>query len=314
MRAIKFVEKNKVVLIDDYSAGKVDTHVLISSIYTGISCGTETAWLSGKMPYEFPGIPGYLGVGKILDIGSKVKRTDIKVGQIVWAGQAHASIFSQIPSVIQPLPENIDLEAATFLHLAAIGLHCLHRGMAAKDQTLYVIGQGFLGQLTAQVGKCLGMNVITSDISDTRVQLSKKYTTEYAYNARNPELLKKIDSFGGVDVIINSTGAANLEDSLINLLKNNGRLVLQGMTPKVAFDYFPALIREISIIFSQDSSRDEDRQIINFLSEGKLNITPLITHRLSPEQAVEFYGKIQSSTDIILGALINWRKEDNRED
>ena len=56
--------------------------ILIETIYSGVSWGTETAWLSGKMPYKFPAIPGYLSLGRVLHVGAATGRTDITVGQL----------------------------------------------------------------------------------------------------------------------------------------------------------------------------------------------------------------------------------------
>jgi threonine dehydrogenase-like Zn-dependent dehydrogenase len=105
---------------------------------------------------------------------------------------------------------------------------------------------------------------------------------------------------------VNSTGAAGLEDSLIELLKPKGSLVAQGMTSEVSFSLYAALNKEISIVVSADSTREEDRQCIRFLSEQKLAILPLITHRITPHEAVELYVKPKGES--VLGTVIDWRR------
>jgi len=244
-------------------------------------------------------------VGKVLHVGEKTGRDDIAVGETVWVGGFHAKLINQVPIVVQPLPSGIDLAAATFIHLAAIGLHCLNRAQSRAGEVLYVVGQGFLGQLTAQVGRILGMTVVVSEVAPFRLEMSRKHSCKRCYSVDDGNLTKELAALGGADVIVNSTGAADMEDALIALLNRGGRLVAQGMTPTVSFRLYPALGKEVSVVISADSTRDEDKQCIQFLAEGKLNIAPLITHRVSPQEAVNLYAK-RAGADV-LGTVIDWR-------
>ncbi|MDY6914584.1 MAG: hypothetical protein SVT52_09035 [Planctomycetota bacterium] len=306
MKAIRFIEKNKVRLEDIAAPAAAEDRILIETIYSGISWGTETAWLTGKSPFNFPGIPGYLSVGKVLHVGRDTGRDDITAGQTVWAGGPHSQRVNQVPAVVQPLPEGIDLKSACFCHLAAIALHCLNRAGAAAGETLYVAGQGFLGQLTAQAGGILGMNVFAGDLLPERLATSRGHSCDKVFRADDPALRQAILAAGGADVIVNSTGAAGLEDSLIELLATHGRLVAQGMTPRVDFDLYKGLGREISVLLAEDATRQEDVQCIDLILKGKFRVAPLITTELSPGQAVDWYTR--SNRDDILGAIIDWSR------
>lgn len=305
MRAIVFTEPNVVRLTDVPDPQPRADRILIETLFSAVSWGTETAWLTGKMPYNYGSVPGYLSVGRVIHCGEETGRPEIAEGQVVWAGGYHAQRIDQIPEVVQPLPANLDRVPAAYAHLAAIGLHCLNRAEAKAGEALYVVGQGLLGQLTAQMGRVLGMRVVASEISQFRSELSRQYSCEQVFHPEDPQLREAINASGGPDVIVNSTGVPGLEDSLIELLKPRGRLVPQGMAPTVCYNLYRAHGKEVAILNSADATREEDRQSLHLLAEGELTVSPLITHRISPREAVELY--TQSNKESILGTVIDWR-------
>jgi 2-desacetyl-2-hydroxyethyl bacteriochlorophyllide A dehydrogenase len=306
MKAIIFEEVGKATYGDFPDPHSSPERILVETLYSGLSWGTENAWLEGKYPhgFRFPGISGYLSVGRVLHVGEKTGRPDVQEGDLVYAGGYHAQRIDQVPIVIQPLPPGIDLAAASFVHFAAIGLHGLNRSGCQAGEALYVHGQGLLGQMTAQAGRALGMNVVAANLSPTRVEQSRTVSCQDAFEARDPALKRRLDELGGPDVIVNSTGVSGLEDELIASLKPGGRLVLQGMTPRVSFDYWPAHTRQITVVFPADSGRDEDLQCIEWLHEKKIQIAPLITHRLSPQEMVKLYGTRPAEN--MLGVVADW--------
>ena len=76
MKAIVFQKKGKVALKDFPDPVPTADRILIKTLLSGISLGTETAWLLGKMPFDYPGIPGYLSLGEVLYVGEDTGRTD----------------------------------------------------------------------------------------------------------------------------------------------------------------------------------------------------------------------------------------------
>ena len=308
MKAVIFEELGKATYGDLPDPRPSSERILIQTLYSGLSWGTENAWLQGKYPhgFSFPGISGYLSVGRVLHVGENTGRQDLNEGDLVYAGGTHSELIDQVPVVVQPLPPGTDLAAASFIHFAAIGLHGLHRSGCRAGEVLYVHGQGLLGQMTAQAGRALGMQVVAADVSNTRVEQSRAVSCRDAFEVNDPALQQRLDELGGPDVIVNSTGVSGLENALIDLLKPGGRLVLQGMTPEVSFDFWPAHTRQITVFFPADSDREEDRQGIEWLQEQKINIAPLITHQVSPPEMAKLYGT--KPPENMLGVVADWSR------
>ena len=88
-RAVVIPAANEVVLRDVVLTPAGDNDVTIETCYTSISAGTERMLLAGRMPHpmlQFPVIPGYETVGRIIATGSNVPRE--MLDKMVYVGGA----------------------------------------------------------------------------------------------------------------------------------------------------------------------------------------------------------------------------------
>ena len=181
-----------------------DGEVLVETVYSGLSAGTELAYVKGTDPgftsrrdlelgafvpdgppsRAFP-IPvmGYMEVGRVV----ASRRDDLEPGRLVGAAYGHRSCaVLGTDSVVVPVPEGVDPVLGIYLAqmgpIAANGL--LHAaqdqpeedpdlGAGVRDRQVLVTGAGVVGLLTAMFAVLHGArSVVVADPDPSRLAVA----------------------------------------------------------------------------------------------------------------------------------------------
>ena len=141
--------------------------VVIETLWSGVSAGTERLLFTGRMP-PFPGmgyplVPGYESVGRVVEAGPEAQ---IEIGAQVFVPGArcfgavrglHGGAASRLvapASRVVPVPAALG-DKAVLLALTATAYHALAGSPAASDCIL-IVGHGVLGRLLARLTLALG--------------------------------------------------------------------------------------------------------------------------------------------------------------
>jgi 2-desacetyl-2-hydroxyethyl bacteriochlorophyllide A dehydrogenase len=301
---------------------------------SAISVGTERWALMGKRPkgdVTFPCIPGYLSVGKIVDKGSEVKGYDI--GQRVnfvaaripdgytgnWmCGHISPALVNVNPENIDPLwdlpyceivPEAVSAEVATFAGLAGVACRGIEMAGLKLGDNVVVVGQGFIGQMAAQICRLKGARVIAADILPGRVELSAKYSADFAVNSKEENLTEFVHSLypDGADVVIDTTGSDRMINEEISFLRMWGKLIFQGWYPGNSSLFLHNFQNNfVTAYFPSGHAGMAVRQVLQWMDDSKLVVEPLITHRFLVKDAIEAYDLVLNKPEEILGVLFTW--------
>ncbi len=302
-----------------------DEEILVRSLCTGISVGTERWYLTGKVKGvadRYPLIPGYQRIGVVEEAGRSV--THFKPGDRVWLGAwamrldpadglsgggSHSQYAVAHQSRALPVPEQVTTEEAALATLAAVGQEGLALTPAKLDELVVVIGQGMVGLMSAQLARLMGAYVVTSDLIERRVALSGKYCADLAVNASRDRLEDVVRRLSpeGADLIIDTSGNSRLFASDVALLKRPGKLCLQGYFPEpIQVDFHDAHWKRITVAFPMGFEMEGVRRAFHLLERKKVTISPLITHRIKSENALEAYRLLLEQPDDIVGMVLIW--------
>ena len=282
--------------------------VLVETLVSGVSTGTEKMLFEGTMP-SFPGmgyplVPGYESVARILQAGPASGR---EVGQLVFVPGAScfegaAGLFGATARHLIvpgnrtfPVPAALEEEAA-LLALAATAYHAVRRACRPVE---LIIGHGVLGRLIARIVMAVGYPPPTV----WEAKPSRRSGAE-GYRVIDPAIDRDV-RFKGV---IEASGNPEAIDVAIGHLEKQGELVLAGFYgDRIGFDFAPAFMREISISISAEFKPSDVEAVLALIENNRLSLRELITHHASPADAEEAYHTAFTNPDC-LKMVIDWRK------
>lgn len=262
------VNDGSVKLIETPPPTVMDDFVLVETLYSAVSAGTERSLTAfgGKSliqkALERPDqvkkvmekmstdgilttlettfarlnepIPlGYSGVGIVRACGTGV--TTVSTGDLVaMAGQAYHSEVNRVnKNLIVKLPDSLkDYRQGAFCALGAIALQGIHQAKVLPGETVAVIGLGLLGHITARILAAYGCDVIGYDIVDRALPATRLKAFLLSNDENAVEMTKSLTKGRGVDKVIITAASDSNEpmDLGAAILRDRGIICMIGVT------------------------------------------------------------------------------------
>jgi L-iditol 2-dehydrogenase len=325
MKAKRVVFKSRgVVEVEDFEVdGPRPGHLLVKTVFSLISPGTETAFLMAlpNTPGVFPQYPGYSSIGIVEDVGENVE--DFKRGDFVASAMGHSSYVLVSKDDVLRVPEGLQAEEAAFFNLASIALQGIRKGFIELGNSVVVVGQGLVGLLATQFAALSGaFPLIAVDMISNRLKLSTKLGADYVVNPTEVDAVEEVMRLTdgrGADVVIEATGNPNAIPVALNMAGRLGRVVILG-SPRglstVNF-YMPIHRKGLIVIGAHNNVRpryeslphfwtdkDDMKLALKLMAQGKLKVRELISLKMPVEKAPEAYRLIMERKEGILGVLL----------
>ena len=298
--------------------------------------GILNAYKTAMSRLEMPSPLGYSSSGIVIEVGKGV--TDIKVGDSVacaGAGYAsHAEVIYVPKNLCAVVPKYVPLDWAAFTTLGAIAMQGIRQADLRVGEHVAVIGLGLLGQLTVQILKASGCCVIGIDLDYDKIKLAMKSGADKAVlRSKNLEnLINNFTDSNGVDAVIITAATSSNDPFLLapEIARDRAKVVLVGVA-KLDFPREPYYRKELSLVLARsygpgryDTQYEEEGidypieyvrwtekrnmdAVLNLMTEKKLNIALLISHRFNIEHARKAYDLILGKTkEKFLGVLFEY--------
>ncbi len=307
--------------------------LLIQTHYSLISAGTELACLSGvEAWFPFPGTPGYASVGEVVDVGGQV--TDFALGDIVYSMGGHQQyqrLDSSNPRALcVKVPAGMNLAQAVFTRMVCVAFTALRVSTIELGDYVAVTGLGLVGNFAAQLAGLQGGRVIGLDLSGRRVELARACGVAHAL-VLNPATLEEdaaaITGGAGVTTLIEATGNPRALPPALPLVGRYGEVILLG-TPRGAYESdLTEVLRHVHLdglgnvtfkgahewrypvprdAFVKHSIRRNAELTLELIRAGELQVAPLHSHTLKPEQAEQAYNGLKHQKDEYIGVVFDW--------
>lgn len=280
-------------------------------------CGTDRhiwewdEWAAGRIPVGI--VTGHEFVGVVDAVGSAV--TTVAPGRRVSAeghlcsgtdllartGQAHIARDTQIFGIdrdgcfadyivvpeqnVWPVhPDVPDKFAAIFDPLGNAVHTVMEAGVSARS--VLVSGVGIIGLMGVTVAKAAGAaRIYCTDVNPERLALARRLGADEAFDVRQGEgWIKDIQrdtAGGGVDVLLEMSGAASALDQGFRALRNGGRAALLGLPAKsVTFDFNSNIIFKGCTVLGINGRKVWETwyQAEALLRSGRLRLDEIVTH------------------------------------
>ncbi len=288
-----------------------------------------------------PMVLGYSSAGRIVKVGPGLE--GFKVGDRVacgGGGQAVHAEFASIPEhLMTPIPETLSFESAAFTTIGAIAMQGFRLAEVGVGSRVAVIGLGLLGLLTTGIANAAGCQVLGVDLDPKRVTLAKQMGAQRAVSREQAQEAAEVFSLGhGVDAVLICADTKENDPVVLagEIARDRAKVVAVGaigleIPRKIYYE------KELSLIVSRsygpgryDPDYEENgldypigyvrwtenrnmASFINLLAQGKLDVSPLITHRIPIQEGKRAYELI-TSEEPHLGVLLTYGDEEIPEE
>ena len=300
---------NAPLIVDEIEIPAPGRGQVLVRVYCSGICGKQIEEISAERDAYLPHLLGHEGGGTVEAVGEGV--TQVKVGDpVVMHWRKGAGIESDFPKYIwrdktiggglittfnewalvsenrlTPICEGTPHEIAALMGCAVTtGLGVVFNEAKRKPgESIAVIGCGGVGLNIIQAASLVSAYPIYAiDIRQDKLDMAKKFGADEILNAQEQKYFT-----GRIDVVVDCTGQVGIIEQGLNITAPRGRMILVGVPhgdqdSTLKFQNMRRHFTGKKIIFSNGGNSDPNIDIPNYLklySEGKLNLTDLITHR-----------------------------------
>jgi len=303
--------------------------VLVKTAYSGLNhldIFVTAGWAGLNL--KFPHILGSDGCGKVLELGSAIQNSSIRVGNMVTInpgtscgecsicesgnqnfcdkfsikGEFEQGTFAEqfsIPAAnVLKIPDGFPLNeaaAAPLSYLTAWRMLTTKTHVKVGDIVFIQGGSGGVSICALQIAKYFGAIVIVSTSTEEKAKKIRNLGADHVINYKeNPDYLKfvykDLTQRKGCDIVVDSVGTLTFENSL-RLLKKGGKLVTCGATtgPTSKINLNSVFWNQLEILGSTMSNQKEFREVMELVFNGKLKTVIGKEFSLSEAQKAEKY-------------------------
>lgn len=287
-KAVVFTAPEHLELRDVNLRDLEPSDVLVETFWTSISAGTEKMLFMGRLPKmqmtEYPVIPGYETVGKVIKIGSDVPEEYL--GKFVYVSgsfgytDVNAAFGGASQYVVSPYHKTTrldmleDVSLGLALPLAATALHIVDLA-AVTDKRILVLGEGAVGLLVCDFAKLFNAALVAAtDLSDFRLS---KSSAHLRINVAHTSLEEALGSML-FDAVIDCTGSMKAIEDSLRFLKMNGTLVLGGYYERIDLAYHFAFMKEIKILAAKQWALGDLDRTLAIMANKTIDFKRIFTH------------------------------------
>jgi L-iditol 2-dehydrogenase len=315
--------------------------LLIRTRASGI-CGSDLMeWYRIK---KAPLVLGHEITGEVVEVGAGIQ--DFKIGDRVFSSHhvpcgecrycmaGHQSVcellrtthfdpggfaeYIRVPRINVELgtlriPDSMTFDEGSFIEPLACVVRAQRFADIGPGQTVLVIGSGISGLLHLQLARACGAaRIIATDISEYRLNAAKRFGADGVIHGAEdvPARLREANEGRLADRVIVCTGAMPGIQQAIKSLDRGATLLFFAPTaagidvPIPLFDFWRD---EIKVVTSYAGSGADLQESLRLISERKVRVGEMVTHRLplaQTELGFELTASGQDSIKVIIDPLI----------
>nr|WP_106780710.1 alcohol dehydrogenase catalytic domain-containing protein [Lysinibacillus timonensis] len=327
MKAIVYTEPNKVECQVVSKPTVTEGYVLLKNAYAGI-CGTDLNIFAGTHPRaKAPLILGHEFSATIesehpkYPIGTKVTVNPlISCGICIpcTTGQSHVCehlklvgidvdggmaeyITVEVDKVI-PLPENVSLELGALSEPIAVAVHAVRKANFLVGDRAVVYGAGTIGLCVALTLRAYGASeVIVIEANELRLEKAGQLGFK-TFSPLKDDIVKEIAEMteqSGIDYVFDCAGHPSVLSQVTEIVKVQGTIVIVAAYKKpTEMNLIQGMFKELTIQFVRVYTNRDIELALNLLTKVP-QFSEIITHVLTPEQAMEGFELLTTPTNAI---------------
>ena len=342
MKALTYLERGKFALTEKPTPQILDSRDAIVRVTLGSICTSDLHIRHGSVPRAVPGITvGHEMVGMVESVGSAVKnltpgdRVAVNVETFCgecffckkgfvnnctdpnggWAlgcridgGQTEYVRVPYADQGLTPIPDSVADEQALFVgDVLATGFWATRISEITPEDTVLIIGAGPTGICTLL---CVMLKsprrIIVCEKDPARIDFVREHYPDVL--VCNPE---ECDAFtpahsdhGGADVVLEVAGAKDTFELAWRCARPNAIVTVVALYDEAQTLPLPDMYGKNLIFKTGGVDGCDCAEILRLIEEGKIDTTPLITHRFKLEDIEEAYRIFENKLDGVIKIAI----------
>jgi threonine dehydrogenase-like Zn-dependent dehydrogenase len=304
--------------------------LLVRARLTAISVGTEIRvfraqpvdeagrFLHERVPFVLPAENGYSMVGEVTAVGSEAGGFD--VGERVFSPSPHKEVAAVPAALAVKLPETITDEQGVLLSILEVGHISLRRGSPSPGENVAVVGQGVIGLSALALAHALGFRTAAIDFVAERLQIARRLGADLAISPAEADFTQRVRELfdgEGADLVIEAASRWDAVQTSMDVAAHEARIVIAARhtdVPKYNPVGHPYLGKKLTLLTSYGypppgQRWDRRRSIaltLDLLSRGRVDVAPMITHRIDAASIPEMYRRLDAGDQTIVGVIAQW--------
>lgn len=338
-RAVYFTAPHQVSVQEEPLPSPAADQVLVQTMVSAISAGTELLFYRGQAPadipvdetisalagdFNFPLKYGYAAVGRVIATGAEV--VPAWQGRLVFAFHPHESHFLSSPDELIPVPPDLLPEEAAFLPNMETAVNFLQDGQPVIGEQVVVFGQGVVGLLTTSLLARLPLaGLVTLDCAVLRREKSLALGAQSSLDPEAPDVLAQLNSLlavesadAGADLTYELSGNPAALDLVIASTGFNGRVVIGSWygQKRAALDLggrfhrsrLSLISSQVSTIAPQWSGRWNKARRLQTAWQMLRQVRPelLISHRFPVDRAPQAYDLLDQHPEETIQVILTY--------
>lgn len=334
-RQIVFTAPCRAELLENEVPVPAAGQVLVKTVYSTISSGTERANLVGdptvsylSSPTDkpvFPRMLGYSSAGIVYAVGNNVRK--VKVGDRVavsWGKHSEYQLMDE--KNVHPLLEQNSFQDGALSMIGTFPMAAIRKCRLEIGESAIVMGLGVLGLLAVQLLRAAGAcPVIAVDPVEEKRVKALTMGADIVLDPFAPDFAGQVCALtsGGVKVAIEVTGNGKALDQVLDCMARFGRVALLGCTRSSDFtiDYYRKVHGPgISLIGAHTNARpdvesspglwttgDDLCALLQLTAMRRIRLEQMVEEIHSPAEAPEVFGRLAVEKHFPV-VQFDWRK------
>jgi alcohol dehydrogenase len=235
-----------------------------------------------------------------------------RFGNTLNGAQAEYLLVPHAQANLAKIPDELSDEQVVLLaDIASTGFSGAEAGGVRIGDAVAVFAQGPIGLCATAGARLMGAALVIGVEGDpTRLAMAQRMGADVVLNYHEVDVAAEIKRLtgGGADVTIEALGTQQTFEQALCALRPGGTLSSLGVYSgklQLPYDAFAAGLGDHRIITTLcPGGKERMRRLMEVVRTGRVDLTPLITHRFGLEQIVEAYDLFGERRDGVLKVAI----------
>lgn len=327
--------------IEDVETPMVGAGEVLVRVRAATTCGTDLKIFQRgyvERVIKLPTVFGHEWAGDVVEVGAGLewphKGMRVRAGNsapclrctmcqkgkynlcenMIWLWGAYAE-YIKVPARMvtvnmQEIPQHVSYEEAAVAEPLACVLHGVEEVGVRLGDSIAIIGAGPIGLLHLLTVKKMGAEkVIIVDLVEERLDFARKLGADETVNAgkeRVEEKVRFLTGGYGADVVIEAIGLPATWEQALRLVRKGGKVLEFGGCPpgtEIRLNTEMLHYGEITVLGTFHATPLHFRKALNLIASKTIDVSPLITRRMSLERVKEAFEILLTSKNEIKIAI-----------